>query len=256
MPPVALCGHLHQPIAGMRRAAFLPSIAALALAAVPCVAEDADPLQAPGIARMARLPVAGLQAVETRDGELLFLSDNGRYVLRGGALDLWHGARLTSFDQVQRLAGRIDLARLKLDVKELGAIDLGEGPEVVVFVDPFCPHCAELYGDIKPLAGTYRFRLVPTPVLGEPSQRAVLALACLSSSDAAQARAALLDGHAGALPTPADGCGAGIAQRGLIAAQILGVQGTPFLIAPDGRMRPGRPGDLAAWLAGDGEGAP
>ena len=231
-------------------------MAVLALSAAPCVAENADPLQAPGIARMARLPVAGLQAVETSDGALMFFSDNGRYVLRGAALDLWHGAKLTAFDQAQRLAGRIDLARLKLDVKELGAIDLGEGPEVVVFVDPFCPHCAELYGDIKALTGMYRFRLVPIPVLGEPSQRAVLALDCLSSRDPAKAREALLDAHANALPAPADGCGAGTAQRALIAAQILGIQGTPFLIAPDGRVRPGRPGDLAAWLAQEGEGAP
>ncbi len=91
--------------------------------------------------------------------------------------------------------------------------------------------------------------------MARPSQRAVLALDCLSSSDPAKARDALLAGHAGALPTPGDACGAGTAQRALIAAQILGIQGTPFLIAPDGRMRPGRPGDLAAWLAGDGEGA-
>ena len=179
---------------------FSPPSLSLPCAAAPCVADDADPLQAPGIARMARLPVAGLQAVETSDGELMFFSDNGRYVLRGAALDLWHGAKLTSFDQVQRLAGRIDLARLKLDVKELGAIDLGEGPEVVVFVDPFCPHCAELYGDIEALAGTYRFRLVPIPVLGEPSQRAVLALACLSASDPAKAREALLGAHARRYP--------------------------------------------------------
>ncbi|MFZ0791165.1 MAG: hypothetical protein WAM94_16245, partial [Chromatiaceae bacterium] len=123
MPPVAICSHVHEQISGMRHAALPSCIVVLALAAASAVAKDADPLQSPGIARMARLPVAGLQAVETRDGELLFLSDNGRYVLRGGALDLWHGAKLNSFDQVQRLAGRIDLARLKLDVKALGAID-------------------------------------------------------------------------------------------------------------------------------------
>ncbi|WP_236849037.1 disulfide isomerase DsbC N-terminal domain-containing protein [Candidatus Thiodictyon syntrophicum] len=40
------------------------------------------------IRRMARLPVGGLQAVETTDGQLLFISDTGRYVVRGKAYDL------------------------------------------------------------------------------------------------------------------------------------------------------------------------
>lgn len=42
------------------------------------------------VSRMARLPVCGLQAVETNDGQLLFISD-GHYVVRGKAYDLWHG---------------------------------------------------------------------------------------------------------------------------------------------------------------------
>ena len=135
----------------------------LATAAAPAFADrdQPAPAQAPSIARMARLPVTGLQVVETTDGELLFLSDNGRYALRGPALDLWHGARLVSFEETIRLAGRIDLARLKLDVGDLGAIDLGEGPEVVVFVDPLCPHCAALYAELQALVGTYRFRSLP-----------------------------------------------------------------------------------------------
>lgn len=233
-------------------------IAAVCLAAgvAPTFADTDQSAQAPSIARMSRLPVTGLQVVETTEGELLFLSDNGRYALRGRALDLWHGARLVSFEETIRLAGRIDLARLKLDVGDLGAIDLGEGPEVVVFVDPLCPHCAALYAELQALLGTYRFRLVPVPVLGEDSQRAVLALACLSGSDPGKAREALLGSQTAGLPEATTDCGQGTAQRALIAAQILGIRGTPFLIAPDGRMRQGRPEDLAAWLRGEGEGAP
>lgn len=53
-----------------------------------------------------------------------------------------------------------------------------------------------LYDELAPLRATYRFRLVPIPVLGEPSQRAVLGLACQSGSDPEQAREALLGGCA------------------------------------------------------------
>lgn len=228
----------------------------LAVGVAPTLADADQPAQTPSIARMARLPVTGLQVVETNEGELLFLSDNGRYALRGRALDLWHGARLVSYEETIRLAGRIDLARLKLDVGDLGAIDVGEGPEVVAFVDPLCPHRVALYAELQALVGTYRFRLVPVPVLGEASQRAVLALACLSGSDPGKARETLLENQTSGLPEPTADCGQSTAQRALIAAQILGVRGTPFLIAPDGRVRQGRPEDLAAWLAGEGEGAP
>ena len=71
------------------------------------------------IRRMAGLPVAGLQAVETTDGQLLFISDTGHYVVRGKAYDLWYG---------------------------------------VAFVDPQCPHCAAFFKDLVSLADRYRFR--------------------------------------------------------------------------------------------------
>ena len=230
----------------------------LALALTPALAwpTPEEALAAPAIARLARLPAGGLQAVETTDGDLLFLSDNGRYAFRGPAVDLWHGARLTDLDTVQRLAGRIDLQRLKLDPRDLGAIDFGQGPEVIVFVDPHCPHCKALLAALPGLAARYRFRLVPLPVLGESSQQAVLAINCLSVADPEQARQALLDPSVlRSLPPPTDGCGQVPAQRALVTAQILGVQGTPYLIAPDGRLRQGAPEDLGAWLA-QGEGAP
>jgi len=117
-----------------------------------------------------RLPLSGVQLVRAGD-RLLFVADNGRYVFAGPALDLWHGARLESFDQTVSLAQRIDLARLKLDPAALGVLDLGTGPrDVVAFVDPLCPHCRTLLATLPALADRYRFRLVPLPVLGKGSQ--------------------------------------------------------------------------------------
>ena len=205
---------------------------------------------APAIRRLARLPTQGLQAVETVDGQLLYLSDNGRYLIRGTAYDLWHGAELTSLAQAEDLAGRIDLKRLKLDPADLGALDTGTGPAVLVFVDPQCPHCADLLADLPSLTDRYRFRLIPRPHRRRVSV-AVLALHCLASTDPAAALKALFE-HTDVPPATPGGCGQGTAQRALVTAQLLGVRGTPFLIAPDGRLRQGRPADLAGWLAGGG----
>ena len=147
---------------------------------------------APSIRRLARLPTQGLQAVETTDGQLLYVSDNGRYLIRGTAYDLWHGAELTSLTQAEDLAGRIDLKRLKLDPADLGALDTGTGPAVLAFVDPHCPHCADLLADLPSLTDRYRFRLIPLPI-GAASQTAVLALHCLAATDPAAALKALFE---------------------------------------------------------------
>jgi thiol:disulfide interchange protein DsbC len=198
---------------------------------------------------MQRLPVTGLQMVAAGE-RVLFVSANGRYVFTGPAWDLWHGARLQSLDQGARLAERVDLKRLGLDPASLGALDLGEG-EVVAFLDPSCPHCRELLAELPKLAADYRFRLVPLPVLGPDSETAVARLGCLAERDPAAAGAALLSGGIDALPAPEGSCGQASAQRALVTAQLLGIAGVPFLIAPDGRLHQGVPADLEAWLEGN-----
>lgn len=176
--------------------------------------------------RMARLPVGGLQAVETNDGQLLFISDTGRYVVRGKAYDLWHGVALTSLAQAEDLAGRIDLRHLKLDVADVGALDLGTGPDVMAFVDPQCPHCAAFFKDLLSLADRYRFRLIPLTI-AEDSRSEVLTLHCLATTDRTAALAALLE-HRTNGPAATGTCGQQAAQRTLITAQMFGVKGTPL----------------------------
>ena len=182
---------------------------------------------------------------------MLFVSDNGRYVFTGHAWDLWHGAKLETLEEGTGLASRIDLKRLGLDPAALGALDLGSGAaEVVVFVDPRCPHCRGLLEQLPALAAKYRFRLVPLPVLGPDSETAVARLGCLAEKDPSSAREALLAGKTDRLPAPDGTCGQAPAQRALVTAQLLGVAGVPYLIAPDGRLQQGVPADLEAWLEG------
>ena len=201
-----------------------------------------------GINGMQRLPVAGVQMVQAGE-RVLFVSANGRYVFTGPAWDLRHGARLETLEEGARLAERIDLKRLGLDPATLDALDLGSGDsDVVVFVDPLCPHCRSLIDKLPALAERYRFRLVPLPVLGPDSETVVARLGCLAEQDPAAAREALLANKLDWLPAPEGTCGQAPAQRALVTAQLLGVAGVPYLIAPDGRTRQGVPADLDAWL--------
>ena len=50
---------------------------------------------------------------------------------------------------------------------------------------------------------------------------------------------------------PEGTCGQASAQRALVTAQLLGIAGVPYLIAPDGRLQQGVPADLEAWLEGN-----
>ena len=128
---------------------------------------------------------------------------------------------------------------------------MGEGTQtVVVFVDPRCPHCRALLGSLPALGARYRFRLVPLPVLGPASEQAVGRLDCLAEREPQKAREALLSGQVDALPEPTAGCGQARAQRALVTAELLGITGVPYLIAPDGRMQQGAPADLSQWLEG------
>jgi thiol:disulfide interchange protein DsbC len=199
---------------------------------------------------MQRLPVSGLQMVEAGE-RMLFVSANGRYVFTGPAWDLWHGVKLASLEQGARLAERIDLKRLGLDPATLGALDVGSGErEVVVFVDPRCPHCRHLMKQLPPLGARYRFRLVPLPVLGPDSETAVVRLACLAERDPSAALEALIAETVEGLPAATGTCGQAPVQRALVTAQLLGLDGVPYLIAPDGRLHQGVPEDLEAWLEG------
>ena len=69
--------------------------------------------------------------------------------------------------------------------------------------------------------------------------------------DRAAAGAALLADTVDQLPEPNGSCGQVSAQRALVTAQLLGIAGVPFLIAPDGRLHQGVPADLEAWLEGN-----
>lgn len=212
-------------------------------------ATEADPREwLRGIDGMRRLPVTGLQMV--RSGErTLFVSENGRFVFTGPAYDLWNRLRLASLEDAERASSRIDLSAMGLAVNELTPIDFGSGArDVVAFVDPRCPHCEALLAQMPGLAERYRFRLVLVPVLGRDSETLVRRLGCVAREAPERALQALLRHDYDALPAEPRPCDATGLQRALVVARLLGIEGVPYLIAPDGRVGRGSLPDLAGWL--------
>jgi len=203
---------------------------------------------------MQDLPITGLKMVKTGD-QIVFMSSNGRFALYGGKLlDVWTQQEIKELTDIDRIAKRIDLSRMKLNIDDLGPVTVGHGKDsVVIFIDPRCPYCAKVMKDLQALQDCYTFKLVMVPILGQASQTIVVQLACqLASSDKNSrdsVRQRLLKQDYAGLPSdnPAH-CNKEPLQKAIVTAKLFGLPGVPFLIAPDGRTHSGAPEVLSDWL--------
>lgn len=210
---------------------------------------------------MQDLPISGLKMVKTGD-QIVFISQNGRFAFYGGKLmDVWTQQEIKDLPDVDRIANRIELSRMKLNIDDLGAVTVGNGKDTVVaIIDPRCPYCGKVMKDLQALGDRYTFKLVMIPILGPESQNVVVQLACKlgsgSKADKDQVRERLLKQDFAGLPTTnPEHCDKEPLQRAIVTTKLFGIQGVPFLIAPDGRTHSGAPDALADWLAGKPEAA-
>jgi thiol:disulfide interchange protein DsbC len=192
-----------------------------------------------------KLPIKGMQAVQS-DGQILFMSENGRFVITGQIYDIWTKKPLSTLTEMQDAASRIHFKRMGLDVNTLNTVSMGEGPkEVVAFIDPRCTICRELMRDAKTLTEDYTFKFIVIPALGDESNRLAKALYCAKNKR--NALNALMNNTLHTLPTKAP-CDSTQYDQTLLTAYLLGIEGVPVVIAPDGRVSHGRPKYLKSWL--------
>lgn len=206
--------------------------------------EITDP-RAAKIDEIVALPIKGVRAIQS-DGQIVFISDNGRFVISGQIYDVWGKKPLSTMSEMRDVAERLHLKEMGMDVDKLNTISFGHGPkDVVLFVDPRCSVCHKLIGEAKPLAEEYTFKIVVIPALGDESNRLAKALHC--AKDKTNALDALLNNNLGSLPSKSP-CDPAQYDQTLMTAHLIGIQGVPFVVAPDGRVSNGRPNNLRAWL--------
>jgi thiol:disulfide interchange protein DsbC len=143
----------------------------------PATSDIANGLLSIKIDGMQDLPISGLKMVKTGD-QIVFISSNGRFALHGGKLlDIWTQQEIKDIPDIDRIANRIDLQRLKLNIDDLGPITVGHGKEtVVVIIDPRCPYCGKVTKDLQALEDKCTFKLVMVPILGQESGQCPSAL--------------------------------------------------------------------------------
>ncbi|BBL57518.1 DsbC family protein [Methylomonas koyamae] len=234
---------------------FAASIAFAANPQKPAVSDIAAGLLSIKIDGMQDLPISGLKMVKSGE-QTVFISSNGRFAFYGGKLmDIWTQQEIKALADIDNIANRIDLSRMKLKADDLGAVTVGHGKgQVLVFIDPRCPYCGKVMKDLQALKDQYTFKLVMIPILGPESQNLVVQLACQLGATDTKTKDAVRDrllkqDYAGLPTEPPTQCNKEPLQKAVVTAKLFDLKGVPFLIAPDGRTHSGAPEVLADWLA-------
>ena len=184
------------------------------------------------------------------DGQIVYVSSDGRHLLQGALVDGSNGRDLTE-------AARISLRAAALEALPAAARIrfVPERPQrqVVVFTAVDCGYCRRFHQAIDALLadGTaVDYVLTPLGGAGSAADRSSREVYCAADRQAAFT-AATFGQPLPASPASADpACGAGY-EQGLAAARALGIGQTPTILAPDGRLLGGylTPDELRQRLA-------
>ncbi|MFQ5329573.1 MAG: DsbC family protein [Thermodesulfobacteriota bacterium] len=147
------------------------------------------------------------------------------------------GMRLTPFAELGKPPSlkRVDLKTIPLD----DAIIMGDPKaekRVIVFDDPDCPYCRKLHGEIKKILVqrpdvAFLIKMYPLDIHPNAYDKSK-AILCEKSVK-------LLDDALTGKAVPAPDCDAPELDRSIALAKSLGINGTPAIIFPDGRLIPG-----------------
>lgn len=188
---------------------------------------------APGMApdHVVETSLAGMY--EVRYGSIIvYLSGDGRYMLRGDLIDLDAGRNVT------------EAARRTVRAEAVGA--LGETGMIVfapyaakhtitVFTDVDCPYCARMHrqmADYNRLGIAIRYTAFPRAGVGSPTWEKMVSVWCADDQ-----HAAMTDAKAGIAVAPAR-CENPVGDH-YETGKAIGVSGTPAIVLESGDLIPG-----------------
>jgi len=164
---------------------------------------------------------------------LFYLDFSKRYLVIGEMLDTKGKKNLTS-DRMAEI-NKVDVSSIPLaDAIVMG--DKSAPYKVIVFSDPECPYCAKLHQEIKKVTKkrkdiVFLVKMFPLPI-HKGSYEKAKAIVCEKSL-------ALLDDAFEKKDLPAAKCDTAVVDENIKLAAKLGINGTPAIIFPDGRVIPG-----------------
>lgn len=172
-------------------------------------------------------PLAGYRQVLV-GGQLIYVSDDGQYLLQGTLFDSPNKRDLTAARLAVENKAKVDAVPLS---KRIVFAPSGKPKyKVTVFTDLDCGYCRKLHSQIAEYnkAGIeVDYLFFPRSGLGSPSYDKAVSVWCAKDRNAAFTAA-----KAGATPPPLK-CENPIAEEFTLGSQV-GVDGTPAIYAPDG----------------------
>lgn len=195
---------------------------------------------------MKRIPGTGMSLVEAGDMTVL-VSDNGRFVVgKFQMVDMWNSSLVTKIADLDQV-DKVDLKKLNANPEDLGALVFGNGPqEVVMFIDPNCPHCHKLMSQMPALSSQYTFKMVMIPVLGPASGELSKKLLC--ATDKTLAARALIENVPEGVRLSSTKCDVSPLTKAVMIARLLSIDAVPYTITPKHNVLRGEVPDLAAAL--------
>lgn len=189
-------------------------------------------------------PIPGIYEM-VLDGQVYYLSQDGRYLMQGHLIDLTTRTNLTE----SRLQALRVAALSKVDEKDMIIFGPKEPKYTVsVFTDIDCGYCRRLHQQVKEynnLGIKIRYLAFPRAGIGSSSYDKAVAVWCAKDRHLAMTRA-----KADKPVENTSKCENPVARQ-FNLGQSLGVNATPSLILEDGRLLPGLipPQDLVNYLA-------
>jgi len=228
------------------RSRLLPVLALIGVALAPSAfakppADLADKLNAHSgqplpIEAIDDSPVAGLYEVRLRGGNTLYSDAEGQYLIVG---DLYQNAddgmvNLTEQAANQRRKALIDAVPedQRVIYKPAGKVKA----RLTVFTDPTCPYCQKLHAEMAQLNDMgIEVDYLAFPRMGPNSDAARQLAEVWCADNRSEAMSATFRGDS---VNASASCDAPIASQYQLGVE-LGIQGTPAIIFPDGKMVPG-----------------
>ena len=194
----------------------------------------------PGLAveSVFEVPISGLVGLEMADGQTLYGTVDGNYLLSGDIFALQDSKErpIVNLSEARRATARRRLLDT-IPTQEMVVFSPKEDIKtyVSVFTDVDCGYCRKLHqemADINALGIEVRYLAYPRQGLGTPTYDKIVSAWC--ASDPNQAMTALKAGKT----IPQTTCDNPVARQ-FELGQKVGVQGTPAIITADGRLLPG-----------------
>lgn len=201
--------------------------------AVPEAVEDAVAKLVPGVAadRVARSPVDGMYEVVVGP-HLFYVSNDGRFMLRGEIVDLESRKNLTRPAKNRARAAAID----SLGEESMIVFSpVSPTATVTVFTDVDCGYCAKLHSEMADyLAEGIAVRYIAFPRAGIPSKSYDTMVSVWCAEDPQQA---MTDAKARRAVEPKT-CDNPVASQ-YEMGRLVGVRGTPTIVMSTGDVVPG-----------------